>query len=1500
MNRKKWLAVGLSILIAVTSTPTLALSALADTGTEQLTSSSGTTDEYEEASEAAGTADEASIDSEENEADSEEKNGTASDSSSTGDASTQTDATETAGDEAAAQKDTVETDVEDTSARDTTAEDSVDEDTATEETASKDTAAEDSVAEDTVSKDSVVGDTAAEDTIAEDTTTDDSVEADSTAEDDLVTLTFNANNGQRSYGDDEEATQTVWTESYSVGDTFSWELDEIPFRQSYAFLGWSKKQTATKATYKVDDSDAVVPSADTTLYAVWEEGVTITFDSNDGTDTRKAYFFETGGRFATYFENISGAIFERDGYLLTGFSVDKDATEPDYGYSAEEIYNSLVPDVDTTLYAVWKNQADITFDANGGQHYEGSDEDATATTWTNQYAAGGTFGGAETAYREGYVLKGWSTSQDSTTPEYVYDEMYEAAVPADGTTLYAVWEKGIEVTFDGNGGFVNGSSETYVETVETGSSVWLTSAVRYNYVLTGWEGSDGKIYSAFSSVYPSEDMTFTAIWSAECTIRLYANDGTSSGTLSSYTCAEGERFFIGDDAERDGYLFLGWSTDKNATTASVEQNSYIDVSGDVDLYAVWAPASSGYTVTLDMNGGTCDGADTCTEVVAKGNAIDGSEHYMIREGYVLEGWSLTKDGESVADNFTSYVPSTDVTLYAVWEKSYTITFKDGDSTRSCLTCCEDDYPGSIPSVMYVGSSREPITGWLDEDTEQIYSSGELLTTPVTDDHTYIAQSDADSICEVTLDKNDGSGDETVVDVAKGASVSKIFGQSGFYRKGYELLGWSEDSSADWTDPDTYYNSDNQPFAVTEDMTLYAVWGPLCSITFDANGGKMTADGENSVSTEKNFCGYESYSDIAESINNECTRTGYVFAGWSTDPDAGGADDGFTLRGSDSEKYLNITSDTTLYAVWKKGCTVTLDFNGGKVKDTPQTSLTCQVVSGQTISEATEDGKIVGTRDGYVLEGWSTDEDDGSPTITTAQFADYEPSDDEVWYAVWTPIKAGSTNTVFFCVNGGGITAASVLESLSYDSSGYWAAIPEGRSINDMLDQNGSDYGLGCIRNGYVLAGWSEKSDAESADFSTAEELGAFEPTEDVTLYAVWEPLELTLNTASVTLDKGRKYSLDLTSSPEYAWDGSGVVDNLSYESNDTDVAVVDSETGEITAKSEGMAVIRAFCGDQSVECLVTVQDGDQGILYKSHVQKKGTMDWVEDGAVSGTTGQKLRMEALYLTFADPDYLGSVEYRAYVQKIGWQGWSVNGAMAGTEGQALRMEAVQIRLTGEMAEQYDIYYCVHAQHFGWLNWAKNGESSGTAGYGYRLEAIRIRLVKKGDAAPSNLGTDTAAYHKNTASVTYRSHVQTYGNLNWVSDGALSGTKGESKRMEAVYIKLASQPYTGDIEYQSYIQTYGWEDSWVKNGSKSGTSGRAKRLEAIRIRLTGEMAEQYDVYYRVYAQRFGWLGWAKNGASAGTAGYGYRLEGIEVKLVPKGQAAPGSTENTFRQKK
>ena len=135
----------------------------------------------------------------------------------------------------------------------------------------------------------------------------------------------------------------------------------------------------------------------------------------------------------------------------------------------------------------------------------------------------------------------------------------------------------------------------------------------------------------------------------------------------------------------------------------------------------------------------------------------------------------------------------------------------------------------------------------------------------------------------------------------------------------------------------------------------------------------------------------------------------------------------------------------------------------------------------------------------------------------------------------------------------------------------------------------------------------------------------------------------------------------------------------------------------------------------------------------------------------------------------------------------------------------------------------------------------------------------------------------------SVSYSTHVQTYGWQDWRSDGAMAGTEGESKRLESIKIKVDGGDLSGDVVYKVHRQTYGWQEE-VANGAEAGTVGESKRLEGIEIRLTDELSEHYDVMYRVHVQTYGWQDWRFNGELAGTTGESKRLEGIEIRLVEK----------------
>ncbi len=298
------------------------------------------------------------------------------------------------------------------------------------------------------------------------------------------------------------------------------------------------------------------------------------------------------------------------------------------------------------------------------------------------------------------------------------------------------------------------------------------------------------------------------------------------------------------------------------------------------------------------------------------------------------------------------------------------------------------------------------------------------------------------------------------------------------------------------------------------------------------------------------------------------------------------------------------------------------------------------------------------------------------------------------------------------------------------------------------------------------------------------------------------------------------------------------------------------------------------------------------VQYRTHVQDFGWQDSVSDGQTAGTTGQSKRLEAAMFQLGNQTAAttGSIQYQTQIQNIGWQSWVQDGELSGTQGQSLRLETIRIKLTGNIANFYDVYYRVHAENFGWLGWATNGQDAGTVGYGYRLEAMQVVLVPKGQAAPGD--TSNSSYTKQpNPSVNYQTNVQNIGWQDSVSNGSTSGTTGQALRIEALKANISnlSDNVAGGINYKAFVQNIGWQ-SEVADNTVAGTSGQSLRVEALTFNLTGTLSNVYDVYYRTYVQNYGWLGWAANGQNAGTTGRSLRIEALQIQLVKKGSAAPG----------
>ncbi|MBM6685030.1 L,D-transpeptidase family protein [Faecalicatena contorta] len=314
------------------------------------------------------------------------------------------------------------------------------------------------------------------------------------------------------------------------------------------------------------------------------------------------------------------------------------------------------------------------------------------------------------------------------------------------------------------------------------------------------------------------------------------------------------------------------------------------------------------------------------------------------------------------------------------------------------------------------------------------------------------------------------------------------------------------------------------------------------------------------------------------------------------------------------------------------------------------------------------------------------------------------------------------------------------------------------------------------------------------------------------------------------------------------------------------------------------------------------EDNMGAVIYQVHMQDLGWSGKKVDGQEAGSSTSDKNLEAVKIQISESarqygKLEGSVQYTVHVRDIGWQETVQDGQQAGTTGANKPVEAIKVNLTGQLATVYDIYYRVYSKNHGWFGWTKNGQLAGSVGFAYAVQAIEVQLYPKDSSdAPVDVG-DSYLTEENMGKITYSAHVQEKGWQRKVADGQDAGTTGQGLGIEALTVNVTELgrdriPLTGSVIYQAHVSGVGWQDE-VADGAIAGTTGENRRIEAVKIRLTGQLEEKYDVYYRVHASNFGWLSWTKNGETAGSTGYGSAIEAIQIQLFEKGSSsAPSET--------
>ena len=163
----------------------------------------------------------------------------------------------------------------------------------------------------------------------------------------------------------------------------------------------------------------------------------------------------------------------------------------------------------------------------------------------------------------------------------------------------------------------------------------------------------------------------------------YAGQSSKDFGYSNWTTDSSIGFNLdgSENPTRNGYEFLGWSTNQNATspTYGIVSTFYAPVERTSTLYAVWAAQT--YTISYNANGGS--GAPS-SQTKTHGVALTLSSTKPTRVGYEFLGWATSPTATSATYSAGgSYTNNGTATLYAVWKaKEYSVLYNGNGGTHS--------------------------------------------------------------------------------------------------------------------------------------------------------------------------------------------------------------------------------------------------------------------------------------------------------------------------------------------------------------------------------------------------------------------------------------------------------------------------------------------------------------------------------------------------------------------------------------------------------------------------------------------------------------------------------------------------------------------------------------------------------------------------------------------------------------------------------------------------
>lgn len=519
-------------------------------------------------------------------------------------------------------------------------------------------------------------------------------------------------------GEQDSPSGTAWPRVFNGENVFYHYGIEAPSNGDKYLVGWATCQGAVEPQFAIGDIITYNPNniEDIILYPVYLGKQDIAFHANGGTFEAKGEMNIISGHFFDVFEYNLGDYVEpvKNDAIFLGWASTPSAAQPD------------VDDWTTfkgtrTLYAIWQDAFEITFNANGGTFENKSDTNSIVGYHFDSFETirGEYLEPTKTDVR----FMGWATTSNAYKPD-----VNNWAAIENEITLYAVWKDAIDVTFDATGGtFNDGNSETNIihgyssETFSAGKSrvshtsnindngelesslygnnrndldvvtipgasylfvtiTYQTESISYDWVSV-FDGSTpagkGSAYSSVSGLLGGQAMQTKTFKIQGDTVQfLFVSDGSNCGWYGYYAVVEGlvETEFdtlYGEYKEptKDGYDFIGWATDTIISEPNV--SDWQKIAESSTLYAIWREpiafavySYDDYSLSLYKRGkipeiGTVFDGKEVDEIFFDFEEDDGSSEYPPWNCYGVEEFIVVDEGISpyAIKNWFNCIPS---------------------------------------------------------------------------------------------------------------------------------------------------------------------------------------------------------------------------------------------------------------------------------------------------------------------------------------------------------------------------------------------------------------------------------------------------------------------------------------------------------------------------------------------------------------------------------------------------------------------------------------------------------------------------------------------------------------------------------------------------------------------------------------------------------------------------------------------------------------------------